>query len=63
MFHAGTARNDDGVLLTSGGRVLGVTGAGESINEARSAAYAGINEISFAGMSTRRDIAERAIRG
>ena len=63
VFHAGTARNDDGVLLTSGGRVLGVTGAGESINEARSAAYAGINEISFAGMSIRRDIAERAIRG
>jgi len=63
VFHAGTARNDDGVLITSGGRVLGVTGAGESIKEARSAAYAGINEVSFAGMSFRRDIAERAIRG
>jgi len=63
VFHAGTARNDDGVLLTSGGRVLGVTGAGDSIEKARDAAYAGVNEISFEGMNFRRDIAERAIKG
>jgi phosphoribosylamine--glycine ligase len=63
VFHAGTARNDDGALLTSGGRVLGVTGSGESIEEARNAAYAGIDEISFEGMTFRRDIAERVIEG
>lgn len=61
VFHAGTTRNDDGVLLTSGGRVLGVTGSGESIKGARDSAYAGIDEISFEGMRFRRDIAERAI--
>ena len=62
VFHAGTARNDDEDLLTSGGRVLGVTGSGDTIEEARSAAYAGIDEISFEGLAFRRDIAERAIR-
>ena len=61
VFHAGTARDDDGALVTSGGRVLGVAGSGESLNESRDAAYAGVNEISFDGMQIRRDIAERAI--
>ena len=61
MFHAGTTRNHDGVLLTSGGRVIGVTGSGESIKGARDSAYAGIDAISFEGMRFRRDIPERAI--
>ena len=61
MFHAGTARDDDGALVTSGGRVLGVVGSGESLRESRDVAYAGVNEISFDGMQIRRDIAERAI--
>lgn len=61
VFHAGTAINDDGNLITSGGRVLGVTGSGETIGESRDNAYAGIAEISFEGVMFRRDIAERAI--
>jgi phosphoribosylamine--glycine ligase len=63
VFHAGTKTDDDEALLTSGGRVLGVTGSGETISESRNAAYAGIAMISFAGMKFRRDIAERAIQG
>ncbi len=61
VFHAGTKTDDNGTLLTSGGRVLGVTGSGETISESRDAAYAGIAKISFDGMTLRRDIAERAI--
>jgi phosphoribosylamine--glycine ligase len=61
VFHAGTAIKDD-ALVTSGGRVLGVTGNGDTIKDARDAAYTGIAEISFKGMKFRRDIAERAIQ-
>ena len=39
VFHAGTARGDDGVLRTSGGRVLGVTGVGPDLRTARERAY------------------------
>lgn len=61
VFHAGTSIANDGMLTTAGGRVLGVTGKGSTIREAREAAYAGIDEISFEGMRFRRDIAERAV--
>jgi len=62
VFHAGTKRDDDDALVTSGGRVLGVVGAGKTIRESRETAYAGIDEISFEGMRFRRDIAERAVQ-
>lgn len=45
-----------GALVTSGGRVMAVVGRGTSPTAARSAAYAGIQHISFAGMHYRRDI-------
>ncbi|MEE8045776.1 MAG: phosphoribosylamine--glycine ligase [Dehalococcoidia bacterium] len=61
VVHAGTALDDDGTLITSGGRVLGVVGTGESVKEAREAAYKGVGEISFDGAQYRRDIALRAI--
>ena len=63
VFHAGTARNDDGAFVTSGGRVLGVAGSGDTIEESRAAAYAGVERISFNGMRFRQDIAERAVQG
>ena len=63
VFHAGTVTNEDGELVTSGGRVLGVTGTGETISDSRSSAYAGLDQISFEGMQFRRDIAVRAIQG
>jgi phosphoribosylamine--glycine ligase len=60
VFHAGTARDADGRLVTAGGRVLAVTGTGGSIAEARDRAYAGVERIHFDGMHYRRDIAARA---
>jgi len=55
-FHAGTRRDENGRLVTSGGRVLGVFALGEDLAQARAAAYAAVDEISFAGMYCRRDI-------
>ena len=59
LFHAGTARNDDGGIITDGGRVLTVVGLGESIAAARERAYAAANGIAFEGMQRREDIALR----
>jgi phosphoribosylamine--glycine ligase len=56
VFHAGTAVRD-GRLVTNGGRILNVTAVGETLAEARSAAYAACGRISFAGCRYRRDIA------
>lgn len=56
VFHAGTARDAQGRLVTSGGRVLAVTSLGESIAEALATSYASLQDISFDGMYYRRDI-------
>ena len=56
VFHAGTALRGD-QLVTNGGRILGVTGTGPTIAEARERAYAGAERISFAGSRHRADIA------
>jgi phosphoribosylamine--glycine ligase len=55
-FHAGT-RMDDRGLLTNGGRVLGVTAVGSSLDVARHLAYDGASGIYFEGMHYRKDIA------
>jgi phosphoribosylamine---glycine ligase len=60
VFHAGTAMRGD-QLVTNGGRVLDVTGVGDSVDEARDRAYAGCAAISFDGMQLRRDIAGKAV--
>jgi phosphoribosylamine--glycine ligase len=60
VFHAGTARDADGQLVTAGGRVLAVTGQGATLNEARTRAYGGVAEIRFEGMRFRTDIAAHA---
>jgi len=60
VFHAGTARDSGGRLVTAGGRVLSVTGTGATIAEARERAYAGVGLIHFEGAHWRRDIAARA---
>ena len=57
VFHAGT-RLEDGKVVTSGGRVLTVVGLGESLDEARTRAYAAVEKIHFEGMHFRRDIAQ-----
>jgi phosphoribosylamine---glycine ligase len=56
VFHAGTRRQDDGVV-TSGGRVLAVSGQGATVDEARAAAYRAADRIRFAGLHRREDIA------
>ncbi len=61
VFHAGTAALGDGPgVVTAGGRVLGVTGLGASIEEARDRAYAGVSAISWSGAQARSDIARAA---
>ena len=60
ITHAGTARRDDGALVTAGGRVLNVTALGDGLSAARDAAYAGARSITFDGLQMRTDIARRA---
>jgi len=61
VFHSGTAQVG-GQLLTAGGRVLGVTAAGDSLKEALARAYQAMAEIHFEGMYYRRDIGHRALK-
>jgi phosphoribosylamine--glycine ligase len=62
VFHAGTRRAEDGGFVTSGGRVLGVTGRGDSVAIARERAYRAVDAIHFEGRQVRRDIAARALQ-
>ena len=59
VFHCGT-KTADGKILTSGGRVLSVTGMGATLREAVDKAYAGVGKIAFDKMFYRKDIAHRA---
>ena len=61
IFHAGTIMKDK-VLLTNGGRVLGVTAIGNSIREAVDRAYGAVGKIHFDGVYYRKDIAFRALQ-
>jgi phosphoribosylamine--glycine ligase len=61
VFHSGTALVD-GKLLTSGGRVLGITAVGDTLAEALRLAYTGVAMIAFEGMYFRRDIGHRALK-
>jgi phosphoribosylamine--glycine ligase len=63
VYHAGTKREDDGSLVTSGGRVLNVTALGASFEEAQQRAYQAVDCIDFEGKQFRRDIGARALRG
>jgi phosphoribosylamine--glycine ligase/phosphoribosylformylglycinamidine cyclo-ligase len=58
VFHAGT-KMQDGKIITSGGRVLGVTGTGEDLNAALAAAYRAVDGIHIEGMQWRKDIGWR----
>ncbi len=59
MFHAGTTTRDDR-LVTSGGRVLGVTAIGDTLASARHQAYEATQRIQFDGAYRRGDIAALA---
>jgi len=61
VFHAGT-REVDGKIATGGGRVLGVTAKGSSIQEAINKVYPEVEKISFDGMQYRKDIGQKALK-
>ncbi len=61
-FHAGTKR-ENGKLITSGGRVFGLTAWARDIDHALKKVYSNAHKISFEGMQYRKDIAHRALEG
>ena len=61
VFHAGTVRRGGG-SATSGGRVLGVTAGGETLQSAINAAYRGVEKIHFDGAHHRTDIGQKGLR-
>lgn len=60
VYHAGTAVKD-GQLVTSGGRVLGVTALGNTLEEALEKSYDAVNKIHFENAHYRKDIGQRAL--
>lgn len=60
IFHAGT-RNENGTVVTAGGRVLAVTALGEDVAAARARAYEAVSQVDFEGCHYRRDIALGAV--
>lgn len=60
VFHAGT-KKEENKYYTNGGRVLGVTGLGNTISEAINTAYHAVDKIHFEGMHYRRDIGKKAL--
>jgi phosphoribosylamine--glycine ligase len=58
VFHAGTTLDDRGGFVTSGGRVLGVTARGHTLEEARTRSYQAIGQIGFEGAHYRTDVAK-----
>jgi phosphoribosylamine--glycine ligase len=61
VFHAGTATDERGRIVTTGGRVLGVTATARDLVTARRGAYEAVNRIHFGGAHYRTDIAADAI--
>ena len=61
VFHAGTALNERGEVITNGGRVLCVVGLGDDVATAKQQAYRALAEIEFDGMQYRADIADKAM--
>ncbi|MCK6558055.1 phosphoribosylamine--glycine ligase [candidate division KSB1 bacterium] len=62
VFHSGTAQDAAGRLITGGGRVLAVTGLGQTFDQARRRAYAAVGKISFEGAHYRTDIGAKALQ-
>ncbi len=63
VLHAGTARREDGAVVSTGGRVLSVVGTGEDLDAARAAAYQAIKSIRLPGSHFRTDIGLAAAEG
>ncbi len=63
VLHAGTARRDDGAVVSAGGRVLSVVGVGEDLSAAREEAYRILSSIRLPGSHFRTDIGSAAAKG
>ena len=63
VYHAGTKLDEDGSLLTNGGRVLDVTAVADTFEVARNRAYQACDKIFFEGKTYRHDIGIKAIKG
>jgi phosphoribosylamine--glycine ligase len=61
IFHAGTSMREDGTIISNGGRVLSVTGLGNSVSEAKLAAYTAVKCIRWDGAWCRKDISDKAV--
>jgi phosphoribosylamine---glycine ligase len=61
LFHAGTARNEEGQLVANGGRVLAVTALGRDVREAQERAYTAVTAIRWEDGYYRKDIGWRAV--
>ena len=55
-FHAGTKFDENGTIVTNGGRVLGITATGKDLKEARAKAYEATEWVDFANKYMRHDI-------
>ncbi len=62
VFHAGTKLNDDGEIVTNGGRVLAVTGKGPNLREAIETAYKNVKKITWDGAQFRNDIGQDLLK-
>jgi phosphoribosylamine--glycine ligase len=63
VFHAGTAKTKAGDgFITAGGRVLGITAAAATLDQALARCYGAIEKITWAGMQYRRDIGQFGVR-
>lgn len=62
VFHAGTSRDQDGQLVTNGGRVIAVTALADTLPDAISLAYQGAEKVQFAGQHSRTDIGALALK-
>ncbi|WP_209330467.1 phosphoribosylamine--glycine ligase [Lunatimonas salinarum] len=58
VFHAGTALNQSGQVISNGGRVLGITGQGNDLSAALNSAYRRVNQIHWEGVNFRKDIGQ-----
>lgn len=61
VFHAGT-KDENGTIVTNGGRVLGVTAIGSTLPDALEKAYEGVDCIQFEGQQFRRDIGQKGLK-
>jgi phosphoribosylamine--glycine ligase len=62
VFHAGTRLDPNGLTLTTGGRVLGITALGDTLADAKRKAYEAVEKIHFQGGFYRKDIADKALK-